>query len=798
MQKPQQPTTAPQEKERIAAKELAAGHFRKARDLYKELCKIDRPRFLGLLVEANQGLVSQMIQKGQYSEAVQVRNYLKTIAPAGALFGMDLDLALKIQDWPEALRAALGLWSLPAGAKNGGRIADAIVLCCPTEEEMASFPAPLAQEAALIFGALQDAGESRFDAVALKLRPLGASSIFASWKTFLKGMAAFHSDQMGKAQTLFKMLPEESLAARAARAYAFFIAGEEALEGASASAQTQLLHGGLRLLGQTTYEAALGRAQECWKAGKLSDSYRELRAVAAFPSLDGGLAGALSDFYFKGCFSLGWASRELFIRHMEDLLLSAPVKGDQEACSLARMLLTASLSGYNGSHPRFFLEKFEKHYKGTTPALGELLSLGYYRITQCLMGDEELYRKDEVEDIHLEQLREHAMELLEKSIETNPGHLAAHLAHASLSRSLFDRRRQVHLLDALCKRFPKEKAVFLLAGTVHLEADRPDYALAASYLDTALGLDPFDTEALQKQAHARVQAAVKAYTAGQLAEGRLHFGMIALHHSRQGGSFALSEEYTQVRQGVLETLFGDPKQGRTLLEQGFCNSGSVPALLLFQHACQVLWAKKQDPKKPLLKRLQEQPPQSAAERASLLAMLLHVREWGSASQRAAWTAEHEAVGKCLLPLAGDAFSETECATLLPQLAEVFLLLPLAKAIAKTGVKRAPGRVFFQAAHYTLTTKHHRESQRAKLEIYRESSLSDGDKEALKFITSQLERLTKFYTFDDAWEEVKPARRSPAKKKKPSCAKAKKPASPEKPKKPEKQAPGPFPIQIELF
>jgi len=268
-----------------------------------------------------------------------------------------------------------------------------------------------------------------------------------------------------------------------------------------------------------------------------------------------------------------------------------------------------------------------------------------------------------------------------------------------------------------------------------------------------------------------------------------------LYHPRQGGSFAFSEEYTLVRQGVLETLFGDPKQGATLLERGFCNSGSVPALLLFQHACQVLWAKKQDPKKPLLKRLQEQPPQSAAERANLLAMLLHVREWGSASQRAAWTAEQEAVGKCLLPLAGEAFSETECATLLPQLAEVFLLLPLAKAIAKTGVKRAPGRVLFQAAHYTLITKQHRASQRAKLEIYRESALSAGDKEALKFITSQLERLSHFFVFDPEWEEEKPARRRPAKKKKASSAKAKKPASPKKLKK---TAPELFPTQLDLF
>ena len=108
-----------QENERAAAEALTTGHFRKARDLYKELCKVDRPRFVGKLIEANQGLALQMIQKGQCSEAVQVRNYLKTIAPPEVLLELDLELAHRQHHWPETLRAALALWSLPSGAQRG-------------------------------------------------------------------------------------------------------------------------------------------------------------------------------------------------------------------------------------------------------------------------------------------------------------------------------------------------------------------------------------------------------------------------------------------------------------------------------------------------------------------------------------------------------------------------------------------------------------------------------------------------------------------------------------------------------
>lgn len=294
------PHAGPQDKERLAAEALTTGQFRKARDLYKELCKTDRPRFLGGLIEANRGLALQMIQKGQCSEATQVLAYLKTIAPAGVLAGLELELAVKNQHWPEALRAALTLWKISPSAEQRALIADAIVLGAPPAEQTAAFPEPLAQESALILGGFEDLSAGRFEALAAKLRPLGTHSVFAGWKTFLKGVAAFHSGVPEKARQHFAMLPEHGAATRASRAYTLFITGEKALAGASAQLQTQMLHGSLLLLGQSAYTTALERAETLWKAGKPKESYKEMRALPAFPTLDGGLAGALSDFYFMG------------------------------------------------------------------------------------------------------------------------------------------------------------------------------------------------------------------------------------------------------------------------------------------------------------------------------------------------------------------------------------------------------------------------------------------------------------------------------------------------------------------
>ncbi len=78
-QNPNSPTSAVQAG--VAAQEqrgrefLAARKFRKARDEFKLLCKVDRAKYLPLLIQANQGLVRDMLSKGMVSEAQQVVAY---------------------------------------------------------------------------------------------------------------------------------------------------------------------------------------------------------------------------------------------------------------------------------------------------------------------------------------------------------------------------------------------------------------------------------------------------------------------------------------------------------------------------------------------------------------------------------------------------------------------------------------------------------------------------------------------------------------------------------------------------
>lgn len=66
--------------EKRATELLEHQKWRKARDELKPLVKVDRARFLPLLIQTNIGLAREMLAKGQTEEAKQVIGYLRTIA----------------------------------------------------------------------------------------------------------------------------------------------------------------------------------------------------------------------------------------------------------------------------------------------------------------------------------------------------------------------------------------------------------------------------------------------------------------------------------------------------------------------------------------------------------------------------------------------------------------------------------------------------------------------------------------------------------------------------------------------
>src|SRR4051794_20812253 len=76
---------------------LARGQWRKTRDEIKPLVKLDRVRYLPLLIQANIGLSREMQAKGQVAEAQQLLAYLASIASADELREAEAQLMGKNQ-----------------------------------------------------------------------------------------------------------------------------------------------------------------------------------------------------------------------------------------------------------------------------------------------------------------------------------------------------------------------------------------------------------------------------------------------------------------------------------------------------------------------------------------------------------------------------------------------------------------------------------------------------------------------------------------------------------------------------
>ena len=101
---------SPEQFERQARDEMAAGRFRKARDIYKILCKQDREKNLPGLIEANRRLAEQLVENGLISEAEQVLAYLKDDRTPIQRAGKSMScFALKKRDWQTALRRGIAL-----------------------------------------------------------------------------------------------------------------------------------------------------------------------------------------------------------------------------------------------------------------------------------------------------------------------------------------------------------------------------------------------------------------------------------------------------------------------------------------------------------------------------------------------------------------------------------------------------------------------------------------------------------------------------------------------------------------
>jgi tetratricopeptide (TPR) repeat protein len=597
---------------------LAAGRYRKARDEIKPLCKIDRAKYLPLLIQANQGLAKEMLAKGQVSEAEQVIAYLKTIASPAELRALEVEMAVKSNEPAKVMAGSLPLLADPTASlaePERRRLADHLVLTFQSPQTNDPGTAQLVAEIESVQAALQAVANQQFDQAQELLRALPHRSIVSPWKLFIKGLIAFYRQDQDRAAEYFTSLPAGSAAAKASQPFLVLAGKQNGADRAvpPSAATTQAI---CKLAGLTGLGPVLDQAERLWRAERYVDSYQALRrAVAGFPSENPDALGALSGFFFKVIFGLPGTVAEDYALYFEDLEFDERNKNPAERLLTLRMLALFGEKIRAPSELRLYWEGFvdlHGQLHGANPRLASLV-FGYLgKVLSAPRPPSPYY--GQAREVLVDSSG--AIECLQKSIALDPANLEAHLALSQVFETLKMASERNRLLDAMSERFPDNKAVLVLAGRRCLE--REAYVKGLDYLQQAFEVDRLDPAIPDLLVFGKSKLAQQAYEKGRLDKARLGFAALSEYLVDDPMNFARGRWGMFIREGVLELLFGDHQRGQDLLGQARNATVASVFFLFFAETAYRLFQPKGAPVFPFERELGSAAKDASAVRAASL------------------------------------------------------------------------------------------------------------------------------------------------------------------------------------
>lgn len=727
--------TAPEQLETQAAAELAAGRFRKARDLYKELCKRDRQKHLPRLIEANRSLADQMLARGQVSEAQQVLAYLASIAPAGELLGFGVQASLAAKDWTKAGKLAADLFQTALGTpapRDRSLVADALVLAFPTQDESpVSLPREVGEELAAIIGSLLAISERRFDDAQALLRPLPRNSLFADWKILAKAWIAFYSGEKPKAANLFALLPPKSAPGRAATPFLPFLSVEDPLNG---SDRPHVIAQICEISGHRHLGSILARADQFWQIGRYLDSLKEMRRASSFPSEAADLAGVLSDFYFRAQSNLPQQKADGYIIGMHEIVMKEALKSAVERRLFWRTLgqdaLLAGAIAQAEEGWRNFLAACPPEAPRTA-RLGSLIhfKLGEWGSLEMPTGGffHLISRKPRLRDAAA------AIHELEKSISLDPSHLAAHLLLLKVYENEKRTSERNRLLDEMARRFPEEKTVLFQTGRGCV--DRGAFQKGLDALERARALDPLDPEISRELARGCLQMGRQHYQKKNAAKARLSFQRAETYAHRESSDLHSGLQMMRARQAALEMLFGDKEAALPLMETARAAPTTFPAWLYMAHASHRVYARAQKSDSPFWKELQSATAASPESRR----LLLETFEFRSEGHlRLLWGAERKHVVTSLKAAAGATFSREEAGFLCDRLFKSDDFGQVVDLLVKAGLRADPEDPMFLLYEELHQMHPFLEPNWGKIEAIRDAATRRGDTRTARLATETLD------------------------------------------------------------
>lgn len=615
---------------------LSESRWRKARDEAKLLVKQDRARFLPLLIEANVGLTREMIAKGLTTEAQQVLQYLRTIAPAAQCNVLELELDARSGVTAASLpkyAATLASPPAPLTPLEQTRLADLVVLAF--EPVAASSPAEsaLAREVAAVHEALRAVSLSQWDAALATLRAIPHRSAFSHWVVFIRSLIGFYTGDDAKALRGFQSLPAESAPARASQPFLLLMPQPDVSVACQPASEASV-----ESVCQITGLAGLGglmcRADKLWRTGQFGESYRVFRDnVRLFPTCDAGPLGALSGFFFQAPHEMPVEQRETYLEYFSNLtgFLTGMhrFKNSTEAMRALRMLTLIDAPFLPAEVLQQDWEAYIQHREslfGPNPRfaslaygwLGEQLSLvrpqhGFFGETKPRLRDEK-----------------GAIQALQRSIELDPDNLSAHLQLSRIYEALKRNSDLNRLLDTMTRRFPDNKQVLLMAAQGCLE--RKAFTKGLNYLERARQIDQLDPTIPDAIATQQRRLARQHFQQGRRGKGRELLAGLETWFVDDSMDLQRSRWAGHARHGVMECLWGDADRGGELLAQARAGSPHAAVFLLFTHMTHRVYANVPTEKSPFLKECRN-AIQATATLARLLPLLRVMEYWLKAPEQ---------------------------------------------------------------------------------------------------------------------------------------------------------------------
>ena len=570
--------------EQRAREFLAQTKWRKARDELKPLVKIDRARYLPLIIQANLGLVRELMAKGQVADAQPILAYLATIAPTEQLRAVELEMAGKTGNQADILPRCLAALcdasnQLPPSERCS--LADQAILTFQEVPE-ATDPAHvrLAAEVRTVQEALLAISMQQWERGTEVLRGIPHRSVFSHWAMFLRGIMAFHRGDTERAVKCFAGLPPKSVPAKASQAY-LLLAGRLPLAAKGPLVPEAVLDAACRLAGYANAGRIILRAEQHWRSGNYADSYRTVRdAVAQFPTESSDWLGALTDYYFAASREMAESESYKYTDYFDGLLARGGAKNGVEEMLMRRMFaLKFSTYGDSGGM-RDDWERYLTILDRLHRPNPRRSSIGYGWLGEQLARSQPSFNIFGPRTSSLRDAKG-ALAALQKAIALDPNNLPAHLALTSLYGTLNKTSERNRLLDDMSERFPEEKPVLLEAARRCLE--RKAFVKGLDLLERARHLDRIDPVIPELMVTARLRHSRQYFQQKRAEKGRQTLAQNEEFLTDRPEDFQRSRWTAKIHHGVLERLYGEAAAGETLLAEARALSPFPAAFALFAH-----------------------------------------------------------------------------------------------------------------------------------------------------------------------------------------------------------------------